>query len=155
MFFFVNCPVYKSGSVSEIENYRPVFILSVVSKVMEKEFHKQFSVYLEENKLILDFSLFFRTNKSTELAAFTLVEEIRRSVDSGCIVGDCFSDLSRAFDTISDAKLVSKLTSYGVNGIQLEWFLGIIFLIEKYKLCTANIYLSKNYYLLVYHRGPY
>ena len=40
-------PVYKSGSVKEIENYRPVSILSVVSKVMEKEVRKQFSVYLE------------------------------------------------------------------------------------------------------------
>ena len=84
-----------------------------------------------------------------------MVEKIRQSVDSGCIVGDCFSDVSRAFDTISHAKLVSKLASYGVNGIQLEWFLGIIFLIEKYKLCKANIYLSKNHYFLVYHRGSY
>ena len=47
-------PVYKSASVKEIENYRPVSILSVVSKVMEKEVHKQFSVYLEKNKLISD-----------------------------------------------------------------------------------------------------
>ena len=42
-------PVYKSGSVNEIENYRPVSILSVVSKLMKKEVHKQFSAYLEEN----------------------------------------------------------------------------------------------------------
>ena len=47
-------PVYKSGSVKEIENYSPVSILSVVSRVMEKEVHKQFSVYLEKNKLISD-----------------------------------------------------------------------------------------------------
>ena len=85
-------PVYKSGSVNKIENYRPVSILSVVSKVMEKEVHKQFSVYLEENRLIWDFQFGFRKNKSTELAAITLVEEIRRSVDSACIVGACFLD---------------------------------------------------------------
>ena len=48
---------------------------------MEKEVHKQFSVYLEENKLILDFQFGFRKNKPTELVAITLVEEIRRSVD--------------------------------------------------------------------------
>ena len=84
---------------------------------MEKEVHKQFSVYLEENKLILDSQFGFRKNKSTKLAAITLVEEIRRSVDSGCIVGACFLDLSKAFDSISHAKLVSKITSYGVNGM--------------------------------------
>ena len=53
-------PVNKSISVNEIENYRPVSILSVVSKVMEREVHKQFSVYLEENKLISDFQSGFR-----------------------------------------------------------------------------------------------
>ena len=88
-----------------------------MSKVVEKEVHKQFSVYLEENKLILDSQFGFRKNKSTELAAIILVEEIRRSVDSGCIVGACFLDLSKAFDSISHAKLVSKITSYGVNGM--------------------------------------
>ena len=74
----------KSGSVKEIENYHPVSILSVESKVMEKEVHKQFLVYLEENKLISDFQFCFWKNKSNGLAAITLVEEIRRSVISGC-----------------------------------------------------------------------
>ena len=83
-------PVYKSGSANKIENYSPVSILSVVSKVMEKEVHKQFSVYLEENKLISNFQFGFRRNKSTELAAITLVQEIRQSVDSGLIAGVCF-----------------------------------------------------------------
>ena len=73
-------PVQKSGSVNEIENYRPVSIISVVSKIMEKV-HNQFSVHLGENKLISDFQFGFRKNKSTELAAATLVEEIRRGVD--------------------------------------------------------------------------
>ena len=83
-------PVYKSGSANKIENHSPVSILSVVSKVMEKEVHKQFSVYLEENKLISNFQFGFRRNKSTELAAITLVQEIRQSVDSGLIAGVCF-----------------------------------------------------------------
>ena len=87
-------PVYKSGSVNENENYRPVSILSAVSKVVEKEVHEQFSAYLEENKLISDFKFGFRKNNSTDLVAITLVEEIRQSVDTGCVIGACFLDLS-------------------------------------------------------------
>ena len=48
------------------------------------------SEYLEENNLISDFQFGFRKKRSTELAAITLLEEIRRNVDSGCIVGACF-----------------------------------------------------------------
>ena len=65
--------------------------------------------------MIPDFKFGFRKNKSTELAAIALLEEIRRSIDSGCIVGACFLDLSNVIGTISHAKLVSKFTSYGVN----------------------------------------
>ena len=44
---------------------------------MEEEVHKQFSTYLDENKLISDFQFGFRKNKSTELAATKLLEEVR------------------------------------------------------------------------------
>lgn len=62
-------------------------------------------------------------NKSTELVAITLVEEVRQSVDWVCIVGPSFLDLSKSFDTIRNAKVVSDLTSNGVNGSELEWFI--------------------------------
>ena len=66
-----------------------------MSKVSEKDVNKQFSAYLEENKLILDFIKFgFKNNESTEFVAITLVEETRRNVDSGWIAGACFLDLA-------------------------------------------------------------
>ena len=65
----------------------------------------------------MDFKFGFRKTKSTEFAPITLVEEIIQSVDSGCVVAACFLGLSMVFDAINHTKLVSKLTSYGVNGI--------------------------------------
>ena len=68
---------------------------------MEREVHSQFYNYLEEGKLISDFQFGFRKGKLTKQAILTLLDNIRKSVDSGKLVGGCFIDLSKAFDTIS------------------------------------------------------
>ena len=78
-----------------------------------------------------------------------MVEEIRRSVDSSCIVGACFLDLGKAFNTISHAKLVSKLTSYGVNGIELEWFRDYLFNREVQVMHDKCLSESKSLFFVV------
>ena len=120
-------PVFKSGNKTDIENYRPISILSVISKIMEREVHSQLYYCLEEGKLISDFQFGFRKSKSTEQAILTLLNNIRNSVDSGKLVVGCTSDLSKAFDTISHRKLLEKLECYGVQDKELEWFRNYLF----------------------------
>ena len=120
-------PVFKLGNKTDIENYRPISILSVISKVMEREVHSQLYNYLEEGKLISDFQFGFRKGKSTEQVILTLLDNIRNSVDSGKLVGGCFIDLSKAFDTISHRKLLEKLECFGVQDKELEWFRNYLF----------------------------
>ena len=115
-------PVFKSGNKTDIENYRPISILSVISKIIEREVHSQLYNYLEEGKLISDFQFGFRKGKSTIQAILTISDNIRNSVDSGKLVTGCFIDLSKAFDTISHRKLSEKLEFYGVQDKELEWF---------------------------------
>ena len=83
--------------------------------------------FLEEGKLISQFQYGFQRGKSTELAAMSLLDQIRTDVDAGQLVGACFIDLSKAFDTISHNKLVSKLESYGIRDEELEWFKNYLF----------------------------
>ena len=63
---------------------------------------------------------------STELAA-TLLLDVRKSVDEGNLVGAVFIDLSKAFDTISHSKLLQKLSLYGIEAQELEWFRDYLF----------------------------
>ena len=70
-------PVFKSGNKTDIKKYRPISILSVISKIMEREVHSQLYNYLEEGKLISDFQYVFRKCKSTEQAILTLLDNIR------------------------------------------------------------------------------
>ena len=94
-------PLLKSGSTTNFDNYRPISILSLVSKVIEKIVHKQFMKFLDENKLLSTRQFGFREKMSTELAATLLLDDVRKNVDKGKLVGAVFIDLRKAFDTIS------------------------------------------------------
>ena len=51
------CPIFKTNSRLEVGNYRPVSILVVVSKILEKSIYIQFEKYLVDNKLLYNFLL--------------------------------------------------------------------------------------------------
>ena len=55
------------------------------------------------------------------------INEIRMSVDKGNLDGAVFIDLTKAFDTISHSKLLSKLPQYGIDGVELDWFKDYLF----------------------------
>ena len=101
-----------------MDNYRPISILPVVSKIIEKAIHLQLVKFLDQNSLLSEFQFGFRPKLSTELAAIHLFDNIRESVDSGKLVGAVFIDLSKAFDTVSHSTLLEKLPQYGIEGIE-------------------------------------
>lgn len=117
-------PVYKSGTRSTFDNYRPISILPILSKILEKIVHNQLYSYLEENELLYSRQFGFRKDMSTEQAVTILLDDIRSHVDKGDIVGACFIDLTKAFDTISHSKLLPK---YGIHDRELDWFTDYLF----------------------------
>ena len=116
-------PLLKSGSTTNFDNY----LLSIVSKVIEKIVHKQLMNFLDENKLLSTWQFGFTAKMSTELAATLLLDDVRKNVDKGKLVGAVFIDLSKAFDTISHSKVLTKLPSYGIDGKELRWFEDYLF----------------------------
>ena len=126
-------PLHKSGSKTTANNYRPISILSVASKIMERAVHIQLIEYLESNCLLSKNQFGFRKGRSTELATTLLTDNIRKDADKGKLVGALFIDLSKAFDTLGHAVLLSKLQAYGIMDSELNWFTSYLF--DRKQVC--------------------
>ena len=83
--------------------------------------------YLEVNNLLSRCQYGYRRMRSTDLAATLLLDNFRKEVDKGNLVGVVFMDLSKAFDTIAHSTLLGKLTTYGINNKELDWFTSYLF----------------------------
>ena len=90
-------PLFKSGKVVDMDNYCPISILSVLSKVLERAVHKQLYHYLQLHKILSPYQYGFKKNNSTEFAALSFADTIRRNMDQGCLTGAVFIDLRKAF----------------------------------------------------------
>ena len=76
-------PLFKNGISTDMDNYRPISVLPVTSKVLEKVVHYQLYGFLTEHKLLTPYQCGFRKQHSTETAAIALSDSIRRGMDQG------------------------------------------------------------------------
>ena len=101
-------PIHKSGDKSSLSNYRPISVLPVFSKVLEKVIYKQMYTHLENLNIFYKHQYGFRKNHSTYMAIMQLVDHILASRDSGKFSVGIFLDLSKAFDTVNHDILIKK-----------------------------------------------
>ena len=136
-------PLHKSGKTTMPDNYRPISILPVLSKILEKAVQKQLLCYLEECNLLSPNQFGYRKKRSTEIATTLFIDNIRKEIDKGCMAGAVFIDLSKAFDTLGHSTLISKLKSYGIRNEALEWFENYFF--ERHQIVSFDNTLSVEY----------
>ena len=124
---FPNClksakviPVHKGEDKTDMNNYRPISLLSVISKVFERAMFSRISEFLENNKLLCQSQFGFRTKRSAVDAVAHIIERIRNNhfkTQYTCI----YLDLKKAFDTIEHSRLLRKVCNIGIRGKALTW----------------------------------
>ena len=114
--------IYKKGSKLETGNYRPISVLPIVSKIIEKIVHCQLYQHLNDNDLLCNAQSGFRKKFSTQTSLHRLTEYIYKSLDNGKIVGMVALDLQKAFDTVDHCILLEKLNHYGIKDKSHKWF---------------------------------
>ena len=115
-------PVFKKGSPSKIENYRPISLLSCASKVLERLVADQLRDYLESNQLLTNHQYGFRKGSSTVDQLLDLYNEITEGLDKRLVTKLLFLDVSKAFDRVWHKALIHKLECLGVTGGLLQFF---------------------------------
>ena len=93
-------PIFKKGAKTEAQNYRPISLLPLISKVIEKSIFDQVLEYLSKNNLLYIYQSGFRTNHSTDTCLSHLTNMILNGAEKGIHTGMILIDLQKAFDTL-------------------------------------------------------
>ena len=102
-------------------NYRPVALVPIMSKVLERVIFNQLMKYLTENELLNPNHHAYRANHSTATAMLQMYDEWVQAVDKGKLTGVCLLDMSAAFDVVDHSLLCDKLAFYGFQEDFLDW----------------------------------
>ena len=118
-------PIYKNGKKNDVNNCRPISLLSPFSKIFESLVCERLNSYFMANDLLHCKQYRFRKNSMTELAVNQIVEELIEAGEKKLVNCSVFLDLAKAFNTVNHKILVSKLKGYNIKCSMLN-------LIESY-----------------------
>ena len=115
-------PIHKKGATDQPGNYRPISLLSIFEKIMEKLMHYRLSKFLSSQNILYKYQYGFRSHYSTSLALIELTDNLYFHLDQREALAGIYLDLQKAFDTVDHDILLYKLSNYGVRGHVLDWF---------------------------------
>ena len=140
-------PLYKKGDRKDPNNYRPITLVPIISKIFEKVIYNRLIEFLNKHNIIKKEQNGFQHNKSTSLAAFSLIKNITEYIDEKISVVAIFFDMSRAFDFVDHEIMLTKCEKYGIRGVVLNWIRS--FLINR-KQCVEITHLNDSHECSMY-----
>ena len=115
-------PLFKSGVCMLCNNYRPISLLPVLSKILEKIVHQKVVQFLVENNIIAQTQFGFHSNHLTTNAMSKFEGDILNGFEKNYFCLSLFIDLHKAFDCVSHSILLENLKHYGIRDNALNWF---------------------------------
>ena len=115
-------PLFKGKEHYLSNNYRPISLLTTISKVLEKIVYQRVYDYLTKTGQLYDNQYGFREKHSCEHAIGQVLGNVLKGLENNLHSAVILLDLSKAFDTIEHHILLKKLELYGIRGVTLSWF---------------------------------
>ena len=115
-------PIHKGDSIFEVSNYRPISLLPIFSKILEKLMYSRVIDFITKYNILYSNQYGFQKCMSTEYAINSLLHNIVESMNQDKTGFCILLDFAKAFDTVNHQILLDKLHYYGIRGYALKWF---------------------------------
>ena len=115
-------PLYKAKEKFLETNYRPISLLTTMSKILEKVVYNRVYKFLNDNDQLYENQYRFRNQHSCDNAVCDVVSHLVKNLEASETSVALFLDLSKAFDTLDHDLLLHKMERYGLRGVVLDWF---------------------------------
>lgn len=110
-------PCFKSGNRKELNNYRPISLITTLAKIFERVICDRVEGFVNQHKILSDRQFGFKKNTGTNDALSEVVNEINLAKDKGHFTTLLMLDLQKCFDTIPHNYLLKKLEILGIRGL--------------------------------------
>jgi len=137
-------PIFKKDDKHSKDNYRPVSVLSSMSKIFERLMLSQINNYMYDKLSI--YLCGFRKGMSSQNCLLFLVEKLKKSLDESSKCGVLLTDLSKAFDCLIHDLLIAKLHAYGFDFPSLKLIYS--YLTDRYQRIRINSAFSQWFKIL-------
>ena len=114
-------PIPKLGNPNKKENYRPISLLPLSGKILEKLIHSQLSYFIEENNLLTDNQFGFRKQQSTSHAISQVLHQIYSNMNKSTITAAVYINFSKAFNCVQHSTLLCKLGKMNLSPNTTQW----------------------------------
>ena len=131
-------PIFEKGSKTDLQNYHPISLLPLLSKIIERIAHGQLEEFLSENKLLYRFQSGFQKTYFTNTCLGHLTDKIATVFEKGLFTRMVLIDLQKAFDSIDHQILLKKMKYLGFSKNIITWF-KFYFCERKFKTLALTL----------------